>query len=283
MSCLLRIRESYTTLSKNEKKIADYIFENNLDAYDLAVKDLAELSETTPSCIMRFTKKIGYESYTQFRIDLAKESETDFLDSDQLIDDISKYDALPDTISTMRNFYINTINKTFEYLDLKKLEKAIQILTSAKKICIVGEGTSLLVGQDLCHKFIIVGLDSCCYDDAHTQLTQVNNLTPEDCIISITYSGLTELATLALKRANQLNVPSISISQNANSYLTKKSTVPLFVPALENERKIGSLASRTSCTIITDLLYLGTIQGDIEQIKTRVIQARKLLKELKKQ
>lgn len=281
MSGILRIKESYSMLSKNEKKIADYILENDLDAYDLAIKDLAERSQMSPSCIMRFTKKIGYESYTQLRIDLAKESEKDMYTSDQLIGNITKDDSVSDLMQTLHQFTINTINKTFDYLDKKKLEKAIEILANARKICFVGGGTSLLIGMDLCHKFLLAGIDSCCHDDAHTQLTQVNDMTPEDAIIIITYSGTSQLGDIAVKRANQLKVPTITISKNVNSYLTKKSTVPLFVPSLEEERRIGSVASRVSCTILTDILYLGTIQGNIDEITANVAQVRKLLKELK--
>lgn len=281
MSGILRIKESYSILSKNEKKIADYILENDLDAYDLAIKDLAEKSNTSPSCIMRFTKKIGYESYTQLRIDLAKESEKVMYASDQLIGNITKEDSVSDLMQTLHNFTINTINKTFDYLDKKKLEKAITIMKNAKRICLVGSGTSHLIAMDLCSKLLIAGIEARCTSDAPTQLIQVNDMTPEDCIIIITYSGLTQLGTVAVKCANQRKIPTISISKNANSYLTKKATVALFAPSLEEERRIGSVASRVSCTIITDLLYVGRVQGDIDNITGNVAQARKLLSELK--
>ena len=281
MSCLLKIKESYSNLSKNEKKIADYILANEQGAYDLAIKDLALRSNTSPSCIMRFTKKIGYDSYTQFRLDMAKESDKEMIIDDQLLVNITKNDTVNELMQTLRSFHINTINKTYEYLDHKKMEKAIKMLVNARKICLVGEGTSLLVAKDLSHKFILAGIDSCCHDDAHTQLTQVNIMTPEDCIIIISYSGLTQLANIAMKRANQMNVPTISISQNTNSALTKKATVPIFVPTLEEERKVGSVASRISCSIVTDMLYLGTIKENVEQITSKVSQTRQLLKELK--
>lgn len=281
MSGLVKIRESYSMLSKNERKIADYILENDLDAYDLAIKDLAQRSNTSPSCIMRFTKKIGYNSYTQLRIDLAKESEKDMYTSDLLIGSISKDSTVSDLMQKLRNFEMTTINKTIEYLDKRKLEKAIEIMKNARQICFVGGGTSLLIAKDLSHKFIIAGIDSCCHDDAHTQLTRVNDMTADDCIIVISYSGMTQLGNVAIKRANELKVPTIAISKNVNSYLTKKCTVPIFVPSLEEERRIGSVASRVSCTIVTDILYLGTIQQNIDEITANVTQARKLLKELK--
>lgn len=268
-------------LSKNEKKIADYILGNDVDAYDLAIKDLAQRSNTSPSCIMRFTKKIGYDSYTQLRIDLAKESEKDMYISDQLVGHITKDDSVAELMQKLRSFQMNTIQKTFDYLDKKKLDKAINIMKNSKRICFVGGGTSLLIAMDLCSKLLIAGVEAVCHEDAPTQLIRVNDMTSEDCIIIISYSGMTQLGNVAVKRANQLKIPTISISKNANSYLTKHSTVALFAPSLEEERRIGSVASRISCTILTDLLYLGRIQGDVDEITSNVAQARKLLKELK--
>ena len=58
MNYLTLIKDNYHLLSKNEKKVADYILNNSLDAYDLSIGDLAEKSGTVRSCVMRFTKKI---------------------------------------------------------------------------------------------------------------------------------------------------------------------------------------------------------------------------------
>ena len=113
------------------------------------------------------------------------------------------------------------------------------------------------------------------------QLTLANNLKPDDCLIAISYSGQSNIANIAVKRAKELNCPSIAICQSCKSNMAQKSTVPIFVPKLEQERKIGSIASRLSCTIVTDILYLGTIQSELDTVTKNVSQARKLLSSLK--
>jgi DNA-binding MurR/RpiR family transcriptional regulator len=54
LSCLIQIKEGYSLLSKNEKKVADYILSHPLEVYDYSVQQLAESSGTSPSCIIRF-------------------------------------------------------------------------------------------------------------------------------------------------------------------------------------------------------------------------------------
>jgi DNA-binding MurR/RpiR family transcriptional regulator len=144
LSCLIQIKEGYSLLSKNEKKVADYILSHPLEVYDYSVQQLAESSGTSPSCIIRFVKKIGFESYTQFRLILAKESERQLMSSDELIEEVTKSDSIPEMLQKFKNFNINTINKTFENLDEVKIKKAVDILRKAKKSLLSEKGLLLL-------------------------------------------------------------------------------------------------------------------------------------------
>lgn len=281
MNCLMTIMENYAKLSKNEKKIADYLLSTDQQAYNYTVQKLAEEADVTPSCIMRFAKKIGYESYTQFRIDLAKTSQNE-PSSEQTVEDFTKSDDLSTLTQKLLVFYNNTLEKTYNYMNIRKLEKAVELLQSARRICIVAEGTSLLVGKDFARKLMIAGIETTFFDDAPTQLAQANNLTSEDCLVAISYSGKTRLTNVVVKMAAEANVPSISICQNVQTSMVKYASISLFVPPLEPERKIGSIASRISCNTVTDILYLSVIQNDLDRAMSHVMNARSVLQQLKK-
>lgn len=281
MSTITKIKNSYQLLSRNEKKVADYLLENTAGADSLTVGDLATKSNTSPSCIIRFTKKLGYDGYTDFRLDIAKDLGKEEFETLTLDENFTKSDSISKLIKKLHTFDINTVNKTYNNLNEKKLEKAINIIKHSSKILVVGEGLSQLVGADLARKFMIIGLDAICHQDAHIQLTQVNNLTKDDCLILISYSGKTNLTNIALKRAKAKGVSTISISRNISNYLTKNATIPLFVPTLEQERKIGSIASRFATSIITDILYLGVVQDSIEDTIEHVMETRGVMSSLK--
>lgn len=281
MNYLTRIKDNYHLFTKNERKIADYILNNSLDAYDLPAYDLAKKSGVSNSCVIRFTQKLGYDGYISFRLDMVKASEEEYSQSSDMVENFTKSDNITEMIQKIQAFDLTTIKKTYEYLEYSKLESAIKILKKAKRIYIVGEGTSLLVAKDLCRKLILIGIESYCFDDGPTQLTLSNNVKPEDCLIAISYSGESNIPNIAVKRANALKCPTISICKISKSYMAQKATIPIYVPALEQERKIGSIASRLSCTVVSDILYLGTIQNELELVTKNVSQARKLLTSLK--
>ena len=280
MNSLAAITENYSKLSKNEKKVADFLLTGDNNLYSYTVQKLAEKVQVTPSCVMRFIKKIGYGSYTQFRIELAKESQNR-TGNEQMVEVFTKSDDYASLVQKLLAFYNNTLDKTIHSLNLKKLEKAVHILLNAKRICVVAQGASFLVGSDFVRKLIFAGIPAICFEDSHTQLSQATNLTENDCLIAISYSGKTTLTNIAVKMAADAGIPSISISQNVQTNMVKYATVPLFVPSLEPERKIGSIASRMACNAITDILYLGIIQDDVNNAIAHVSKKRSIIQQLK--
>lgn len=283
MGCIDKIKEIQPLLSKSEKRIADYIIENKFEAYDFSIQELAELTTSSPSSVVRFVKKAGYESYTQFRLDLAKESERTEIPDDyySLIEGINESDSIHKVLLKYEKFLTNTVKKTFANINRITLTNAINRLRAAKRVIISAEGTSYSVGEDLCRKLILIGVDANCFADAPTQLSIINNLTGDDLLITLSYSGNSAITNLSLKRANERRIPTISITQNMKSYLATAADIFLSVPDLGSERDIGSVASRTSMMTICDLLYLGIAKQNIDRTKDIVQESRDLLKQLK--
>ena len=65
---ILAIISSYLpTLSKSEKKVAQYILSNSDEVVNLSINELALLSEVGESTIVRFTRKIGFGGFQDFQ------------------------------------------------------------------------------------------------------------------------------------------------------------------------------------------------------------------------
>ncbi len=283
MGCVDKIKSIYSLFSKSEKKVADYILENQFEAYDFSIQQLAELTDSSASCVIRFVKKAGFESYTQFRLELAKESER--LETSEehssLIEGINKNDSAHKLLLKYERFVNNTLTKTFRNVNTITLSNALKLLRKAHKIVIVGEGTSFTVGEDFCRKLLLIGIDANFTADSPTQLSLVNNMGKNDVLILLSYSGNSNITNVALKCALERSVHTIAISQNLKSSLASQSDVFLGVPDLQGERDIGSVASRTAMMMICDLLYLGIAKSDIEQTKHNVKESRSLMRKLK--
>ena len=63
---LLRIKEMRLALTPCEKLVADYILNNVKDACDMNIRELSAMTNTSPSSIVRFCRKLGFDGFQDF-------------------------------------------------------------------------------------------------------------------------------------------------------------------------------------------------------------------------
>ena len=64
------------SLTKSEKKIADYIRSNPEDFTQLSITDISENIGTSIAAITRFTKKMGYEKLQDLKLAITRDLES---------------------------------------------------------------------------------------------------------------------------------------------------------------------------------------------------------------
>jgi DNA-binding MurR/RpiR family transcriptional regulator len=69
---LVLLKKNYTSLSSHQKTIADFILANIDRVSGLAISELSNICHVSNTTVNRFLKKLGYESYPEFKLDLAR-------------------------------------------------------------------------------------------------------------------------------------------------------------------------------------------------------------------
>ena len=69
-----KIISLYPTLTKSEKKIADYILDNELNCDKLTSYDLATEVNVSQPTIIRFSQKLGFSSFNFLAKSLVKDN-----------------------------------------------------------------------------------------------------------------------------------------------------------------------------------------------------------------
>ena len=67
MDVLGQIRSQYDTLSKTQKKIADYMQQHTNTCCFASLKEIAALTGTTEATVLNFSRKMGYASFLDMR------------------------------------------------------------------------------------------------------------------------------------------------------------------------------------------------------------------------
>lgn len=252
MNGLARIRGAYTTLSKKEKRIADYILKQPERIIHHTINQVADDLDVAESTVFRFCQRVGFKGYQALKIALA----TDVVAPLQNIhEDISKDDTTIEIAEKIFTSNVKTLEATRQILDMASLDQAAALLLSARRIEFFGSGGSAVIALDAYHKFIRSGLFVTANLESHMQLMSASQLTNEDVAVLISHSGASKDTLDVAKVVNGRGVPTIAITNYAKSPLSKLCDVTLYTVSQETEFRSEALASRIAELSLIDALF----------------------------
>lgn len=280
MSVYLKIKENYDSMTAAEKKIADFIINNPKGIVGVSVQDIGKNTETSPATVVRFSKNLGYGSLAELKIAIATESDPTE-DKSELYETISSNDDTETLMNKMGSRTIDNIKTTMELTDCTELEKAIKALREAENIYVFAIGASALVAQDFQNKMVRVNKRVIFNLDSNIQLASSVYMTDKDVALAISYSGKTKEVNLAIEQANINGARTIAITKCGKSSLSSMANIILNIPSTEKELRLGAIASRVSQFLVSDMLFLGVVQNQLDVTEKKLIQTRDIIANLK--
>lgn len=280
MNILEYIKQNYENFTDSEKLIADYLLSNNESIINLSAKEIGEITNTSAATLIRFSKKLGFESLNEMKLKLSMslrdiKEKADF-------EYINKKLETTDIIYGIKKSIDKVMDKTVNLIQEEDLEKAIDLLSKAKDIYIYSVGVSGLVGQDFYYKLSRINKRCIAHVDTHLQITSSILMEPEDVAVAISYSGTTKEVIKCVENANKNNVPVISITKaSISNKLEDLSDITLKVPYVEKSLREGAMSSRISQLAIIDMLFIGMAKENIEEIENKLVVTREAVKDLK--
>ena len=133
MNALDRIQKNYESFTKTEQEIAIYILNHPLEIARKPIIDVAESSHTSKTALIRFTQKIGYSGFSEFRFDLSRS----LIRSTEQEENI-KSDSI---INAIGDAYISCIQQLKTSILQEDLDIIAKKMISARRIKILGYET----------------------------------------------------------------------------------------------------------------------------------------------
>lgn len=134
---LSRIEEQYHTLSKGQKRLAEYISGNYDKAVFLTAAKLGAAVGVSESTVVRFAVQIGYKGYPEFQRAL-EELVRNKLNSIQRMEVTYGRISQSEILATVLQSDIEKIKLTIAGIDQKAFEEAVDTILHARRIYIVG-------------------------------------------------------------------------------------------------------------------------------------------------
>lgn len=275
MSCILKLKQIYNDLTDADRKIADYIFNNKDKVSKMSVSDLSTQSGTSAASIVRFSKKIGYDGFSDLKIELAKDvtneqREYHYLNKDNI------YDA-ENIMERIASKNIETINQTVVLNSESTIEKVVDEILKSNNIYIFGVGGSALVALDFQFKLLRINKPTFASLDSHVQLMISSNLSKNDLAIGISYSGSSIEVIKSMENASKKGAKCISITKYGENALNKICDLNLFVPNIEKKLREGAISSRIATLTLVDTIYISMIQKNLNNAEIKLKETRQIL------
>ena len=251
--CLARLRGLQPSLSKAEQKVAAYVSAQPEDILTRSIQGVARASGVSEATIMRFCRTLGYSGFQEFKIALARDRLTPL---QALQDDVKPADDARTVVRKVFGLNIQTLQDTLDVLDPAAIERAADLLADARRILIIGVGTSGPIVADAYNKLFRLGLPVTYQSDSHLQMMEAALLKQGDVVLAISHSGSTKDPVDTLRVAVGAGARVIVVTNNALSPITKVSDVVLVTASSETRYRSEALASRLAQAAIVDALFV---------------------------
>jgi len=247
------IRSKREDLSSSQKRIADFILEKPMEVIKMSISQLAmETGLKSESTIVRFYRTLGFSGYHNFKMTLATE-----------IGGKSFYhtyeDILPgDDISTITrkifNGTIQTLHENLGILSPETLQKAVDLIISAKRLIFLGYASSGVIAMEAFFKFSRVKAYCHYFLDSHINAEILAEPLPGDVIFCISHSGESKDVVIPAERAKPI-AKIIALTGSAKSPLARIADVCITTFSEEVNYRTEVMVSRAVQLSIIEVLF----------------------------
>lgn len=174
MNILEQMKNSLDFLSKSEKKVAEVILGMPQRAIHLSIASLAQLADVSEPTVNRFCRKMDTKGFPDFKLRLAQNLANGTPYVNRNVEENDTVNTYTHKIFESAMAGLDNVKHT---LDIAAVNRAVDLLTQARKISFFGFGASAAVAHDAMNKFFRFNIPVIYFDDIVMQRMSCINST----------------------------------------------------------------------------------------------------------
>ena len=226
MPVLEKIHTLLPELSKNERKVADYLLQYPYDVQRFPADAIASSCNTSRSAVIRLCQKLGYKGYLEFKHDLLSELD---LKNGNISQHHVTYMNLPTAKNDVLSSYMEGIQQLNQLVSSKELNAIADLILYANKVITMGFEHSSYSANQLTFRLNRQGISSFSICDLTLMTIQLEVIQPGDVVVIFSISG-SKLYHNIIEKCHQKRVKVILITMTPKSPLSKLSDYMIALP-----------------------------------------------------
>lgn len=165
-------------LTSNELRIYKFCQENPADVYKMKIHELAERVYTTAPSISKLVKKLGFNSFQEFKVDVR---------------DVFSISKNSQHHNSFVSEYIQEMQDALTKVSESKVKAFCDFLSDCSTIITWGYGTSDSVANYVSYNLMVLGFNILNETDYTNCNVRSRFLTANDCVLIVSNSGESEM------------------------------------------------------------------------------------------
>lgn len=275
MNTLEKIQSHLELLSKSEKKVAEVILASPQIAIHSSIATLARMANVSEPTVNRFCRRLDTKGFPDFKLHLAQSlaNGTPYVNRN-----VEENDSVDSYTSKIFESVMASLDTVKANLDNAAVNRAVDLLTQAKKISFFGLGASAAVAHDAMNKFFRFNIPVIYFDDIVMQRMSCMNSGEGDVVVLISHTGRTKHLVEMAHQARENNAAVIGITSR-DTPLAQAATLALLLDVPEDTDVYMPMVSRIAQLTLIDVLATGFTLRRGAKFRDNLKRVKEALKE----
>ncbi|GAK69497.1 MurR/RpiR family transcriptional regulator [Agrobacterium rubi] len=250
MDIFAKLQDNKEQFSQSERRIADILLADFEFAVNASIIELAGRAQVSPPTVTRFCRRLGLQSFSDFKVNLAKTAYVGVRYLNPEISGTEPSDVAEDVLTKAQDALF-LLHRT---LDPAVLALAASAVAKSGNVYAFGSGgNSSMIAGEIQNRLFRLGLRVTTSSDHSMQLMMTAAARPNDVIVGSSFSGRNMELVKCFKLAREMGISSIALTQSDSPVaLAADIVVPVDVPEGNNIFKPTS--SRYAYLAVVDMI-----------------------------
>ena len=267
-----KLKTLYPTLTYSETKIADYILANKDETFDKTSQELASLLGISQSTTIRFSQKMGYNSFKNMVLDLSRSN------AENDIQEIQLKDSTSATNEKIKNYFSTLINVAYDTNPPALIDQAVEAIYNAPIVFCFGYLATSSMAVHLSQTLTELGIMSIFEVNPLDLIAHLKSCPKNSLLILFSKSGETQATINTAKAAKAAGIRTLGIINMTKNSLQPYLDIWLKTMYSPTKTRFLSYTELSSHLYLIDVLILNLYRKDFPKFKHAVTQYQELTK-----
>lgn len=239
------------SLSDAEKVIYDYIVENIHDIPYMSSRELAQLTNSNATTILRLSRKFGYDNFNDFKYEIILKLRDKKLPEVELKENYNTAECI-DLVSKL---YESVITRTKHNISFSQFDKIIDMLNNCEAIDFVASNMNSNIARYAQHVLTPIRKPIYVYENQDLQVISSMNIPEDHVVILLSKTGCSHHVLDVAYTLCQRGVRTIALTSEIQGPLSKLCTYMIQVETNKEFNQLKDVSFSISTKYVIDLFF----------------------------